>query len=90
MAINRSSGKKGTHSRISSLAGGIICLTLSATGFYVVFFGNELSGGIPFISEYANQMIGKVFIFGGALFTGWLAIIAFKELIEGGKNKKQK
>lgn len=90
MSIKITTSKKGKNSRLSSFAGGLICLILSLIGFYSVIFGGELSGGIPFIPESTNQVIGKVSIFGGAIFTGLLAVIAFKEFFGSGKHQNRK
>jgi len=79
MAIKISFGSTRSNSRISSLAGGVICLLLSAFGFYVVFFGSEISGGIPLLPDALNTLFGRI-IFGlGALFTGGLSVYAFME-----------
>lgn len=64
-----------------SLVGGVICLGLSIIGFWVAFYGEDIQGGIPFITEAANQVIGRV-VFGiGALIIGLLSVVAFRELI---------
>ncbi|MCG2587159.1 hypothetical protein [Rhodohalobacter sulfatireducens] len=64
-----------------SFLGGVICLGLSIVGFWVAFYGEDIQGGIPFIAEAANQVIGRV-VFGiGAVITGLLAIVAFRELV---------
>lgn len=63
-----------------SFLGGVICLSLSIIGFWVAFYGDDIQGGIPFIAEAANQVIGRI-VFGiGAVITGLLTIVAFKEL----------
>ncbi len=64
-----------------SFLGGVICLSLSLIGFWVAFYGEDIQGGIPFIAETANQVIGKVVFGTGALITGLLAIVAFRELV---------
>lgn len=90
MAIKFSIGEKTKTSKFSSFMGGLICFILSGTGFYVVFFGNNLLGGIPLIPESTNQVMGKVSIFGGAVFTALLSILAFKEFFESGKSQNLK
>jgi len=65
-------------------------LMLALIGFYAVLFDGNISGGIPFIPESANQIFGKAFILIGAIFTGVLAIIAFKEFFEYGRYQKKK
>lgn len=75
--------KKNMKGSFSALAGGVISLALSATALAILFFGDEFSGGIPFINKTVNQTIGKVSIFIGAVFTGWLAVIAFREFFKG-------
>lgn len=62
------------------LLGGIICLGLSVTGFWVAFYGEDIQRGIPFIAEATNQMIGRIMFGGGAVITGLLSIVAFREL----------
>lgn len=65
-----------------SLLGGVICLSLSIIGFWIVFYGDgqNIQGGIPFIAEATNQMIGRI-VFGiGALISGLISIVAFREL----------
>jgi len=65
-----------------SLLGGVICLSLSLIGFWAAFYGEDIQGGIPFIAEAANQLIGRV-VFGiGAVMTGLLAVVAFRELFK--------
>lgn len=85
--MNVSFGKQKKNNRWCTLFAGIICLILSAISFYIVFFGAQLDGGIPFIPETANQLIGKTTFFGGAVFTGLLAFLAFREF-SNLKNKK--
>ncbi|NBC02152.1 MAG: hypothetical protein GVY20_00455 [Bacteroidetes bacterium] len=64
-----------------SFLGGVICLGLSIVGFWAAFNGEDIQGGIPFIEEATNQVIGRV-VFGiGAVITGLLAAVAFRELI---------
>lgn len=72
--------------RLRSFLGGIICLSLSLMGFWIAFYGEGIEGGIPFIAEATNQMIGRIMFGGGAVITGVLAIVAFRELF--GKRSK--
>lgn len=65
-----------------SLLGGVICLSLSIIGFWVAFYGEDIQGGIPFIAEVTNQMIGRTVFGFGALITGLLAVVAFRELVD--------
>jgi len=65
----------------SSLMGGIICTVLSALGFYVAFWGDAISGGIPFLPGGVNTLIGRLMFGGGAFITALLALYAFSELI---------
>lgn len=63
-----------------SLLGGVICLSLSIIGFWVAFYGEDIQGGIPFIAEVANQLIGRIVFGFGAVITGLISIVAFREL----------
>lgn len=65
-----------------SFLGGVICLALSIIGFWIAFYGEDIQGGIPFIAEAANQVIGRIVFGGGAVVTGWLAVVAFRELFK--------
>lgn len=87
MAFKVSVQKNKNPKKFPSFIGGMICAVLSLTAFYIVFFGDQLTGGIPLIPESANQLIGKTFFFGGAVFTGLLALLAFKEFRESFKKK---
>jgi hypothetical protein len=66
-----------------SFLGGVICLSLSIIGFWIVFYGDgqNIQGGIPFIAEATNQVIGRIVFGFGAVITGLLAVVAFRELI---------
>ncbi|MDZ7717601.1 MAG: hypothetical protein U5K72_02125 [Balneolaceae bacterium] len=66
-----------------SVFGGLICLSLSIIGFWVAVNGEDIQGGIPFIAEATNQVIGRVMFGFGAVITGWLAVLAFRELFMG-------
>lgn len=68
----------------SSFLGGVICLVFSLMGFWIVFYGDaeNIQGGIPFIAETTNQIIGKLVFAFGALISGLISIMAFRELVE--------
>ena len=69
-----------------SFFGGVICLSFFIIGFWIAFYGEDIQGGIPFIAETTNQMIGRV-VFGiGAVISGLISIVAFRELV--GSNSK--
>ena len=71
-----------------SFLGGGICLSLSVIGFWIAFYGDgaNMQGGIPFVAELVNQMIARV-VFGiGAVISGLISILAFRELV--GTQKK--
>lgn len=72
-----------------SFLGGIICLSLSIIGFWIAFYGDieNIQGGIPFIAEAANLVIGRIVFGFGAVVTGWLAVVAFRELLNKGEDK---
>ena len=76
ISINRNQ-KPG---KLSSLLGGIICAVLSALGFYVAFWGDTISGGIPLLPEGLNTFIGRLMFGAGAFITALLALYAFSEL----------
>lgn len=63
-----------------SFLGGVICLSLSIIGFWAAFYGEDIQGGIPFIPEAANQTIGRFVFGGGAVITGIMSVVAFREL----------
>ena len=79
MGAQISFGRPNKNNRWLTLIAGCICLILSAVGFYIVFFGEQMEGGIPLIPESANLLIGKTAFFGGAVFTGLLAFLALRE-----------
>lgn len=61
-------------------------MSLSIIGFWIIFYGDgeNIQGGIPFIAETTNQLIGK-FVFGiGAVISGLISIVAFRELVDNG------
>ena len=64
----------------SSLMGGIICTVLSALGFYVAFWGDAISGGVPLLPEGLNTLIGRLMFGTGAVITALLAMYAFSDL----------
>lgn len=84
--MNKNSTKKeddykNKTTKWRSLLGGVVCLGLSIIGFWVAFYGEDIQGGIPFIADAANQVIGRI-VFGiGALITGLLSVVAFRELL---------
>jgi hypothetical protein len=82
MLIHISTSPNPKQSKLSALIGGIISAALSITGFYIVFTGKQLSGGIPFLSDGFNQVMGQIVIGLGALLTGALAVYAFYELFK--------
>lgn len=80
MAFKISTSKKERLEKISSFLGGVICMALSATGFYILFTGGEISGGIPLMPGSVNSFIGKGFFLFGSLITAALSLYAFYEL----------
>jgi len=90
VAFKTSVSKKKRTNKISSFLGGVICLLLSATGFYALFTGGEISGGIPLIPDSVNSFIGKGFFLSGSLFTAALAVYAFYELFTSFKDEDKR
>jgi len=90
VAIKTPASKKNRPSKYSSFFGGVICLFLSATGFYALFTGGEVSGGIPLIPDSVNSIIGKGFFLFGSLFTAALAVYAFYELFTSFKDEEKR
>lgn len=71
---------KNKPAKWRSFLGGLICLSLSIIGCWIAFYGGDIQGGIPFIAEATNQVIGRI-VFGiGAVITGLISIVAFREL----------
>ncbi len=64
------------RSRLSAFFGGLICLSLSITGFYIAFGGFPVEGGIPFLPGSGYQLLGRVLIGAGAL-----TVYAFYEFL---------
>lgn len=79
MPVRFSTDKHHKPNRISSFLGGVICLILSLTGFYATFSAGPITGGLPFLPDVMNSMIGRIFFGLGALITGCLAVYAFYE-----------
>lgn len=77
MTIRMQMGPRENRSVVSALLGGFICTGLSVAGFVIVFSGEQLSGGIPFVPQALNQGIGRTLFGLGALFTAALAAYAF-------------
>jgi hypothetical protein len=75
------------QSRLSALAGGLICAGLSGIGFWIVFTHKHLGGGLPFIPETWNQALGRVFVGVCACVTAFFALCAFYEAFK--PRKKQ-
>jgi hypothetical protein len=87
MSIRIEISSNTKRNRIRGLIGGVICLILSLIGLYIAFAGQSLGGGIPFIPDELNQGIGRIIIGIGALFTGLLAFVAFREIFIPVKKK---
>ncbi len=77
MAIRIQVGPRENRSVVSAVLGGFICTGLSVVGLVIVFSGEQLSGGIPFIPQALNQGVGRTLFGLGALFTAALAAYAF-------------
>lgn len=71
-------------SKWRSLLGGVICLSLSLIGFWIAFYGDgeNIQGGIPFIAVAVNQTIARIVFGFGALISGLMSIVAFRELFD--------
>lgn len=80
MPFKISISRSQTPGKLSSLIGGIICAVLSVLGFYVAIWGDEISGGIPFLPGGVNILLGRLMFGGGAFITALLALYAFSEL----------
>ena len=90
VAFKTSVSKKKRTNKYSSFFGGVICLFLSATGFYALFTVGEISGGIPLIPNSVNSFIGKGFFLTGSLITAALALYAFYELFTHAKDEDER
>lgn len=60
--------------RLSALMGAVVCAGFSSLGFYVVFWGGPLDGGIPFIPASWNQAFGKILFGFGGCITGAMSL----------------
>ena len=59
---------RGLKNKAATRVGGLICLGLSALGFFTAFGSGSLSGGIPLIPEAWNQILGRtMFGIGGCI-----------------------
>jgi hypothetical protein len=77
MSIQVSFGSPGDHGPTGALIAGVICVILSAVGFFAAFSGGRLGPGIPFMPDALNQAVGR-FAFGlGTVLTAALAMYAF-------------
>lgn len=73
------------QTRFSTLVAGIICAGLSALGFYIAITGKRLGGGIPFIPDAWNQIVGRVFIGFGACITALMAVFALRQALRSNR-----
>jgi len=80
MPVRFSMRKKEKPSKVSSFLGGLISTGLFLSGIYAAIWADTISGGIPFLSDTINSILGRVFIGLGALFCGGLAVYAFREM----------
>jgi len=75
------------QSKLRALLGGLICAGLSVGGFYIAFSGAEVTGGIPFIPDTVNQVIGSIVFAIGACITGALALYAFYTIFNSAEKR---
>jgi hypothetical protein len=87
MPIKINIGKRESRSRISSLFGGIICLSMALFGIYAAFFAPSFDSGIPLVPDTWNQTIGRFTIGGGAILLFLLAGYAFYEAVTWNKSE---
>jgi hypothetical protein len=67
------------QSRARAVVGGVICAGLAGIGCYIVITQKQLEGGLPFIPETWNQIVGRTLIGAGAFLTALLAACAFRQ-----------
>ena len=73
------------HARINNFLASLICFFFAAVGLWVALFSptEEISGGLPFLSQQTNTMIGRWVFAGGAMISlalAWYAArLAFKK-----------
>lgn len=71
---------KNQSNWISPFLGWFISLSLGCTGIGVAIWGEEISGGLPFLGSETNTLIGRVVFAAGGLLCIWISTIAFREL----------
>ncbi|TVR14765.1 MAG: hypothetical protein EA391_12085 [Balneolaceae bacterium] len=88
MSFKISFGKDPGLSKTSSILGALLCFGLSILGLYVALFGNKLSGGVPFLPDEVNTLMGRITFGSGALFTFWLFTYALREFLRKVRTEK--
>ncbi len=59
----------------------LIVASMAGISLWIAFFGDEdkISGGIPFLPQSINAMLGKILFGFGALVTAFMVILAFRD-----------
>ncbi len=59
----------------------LILASLAGIGLWVAFYGDSesISGGLPFLSQEVNAMLGKWMFGFGALITLFMVVLAFRD-----------
>src|ERR1043166_1336533 len=70
--------------RFSAMLAGLACLGFSFLALFAAFTHDKLSGGLPFIPEGWNRMLGYALFGFGALITGAMAIYFFVRAMRRG------
>lgn len=69
----------------------LILASMAGIGLWVAFWGNaeNISGGLPFLPQHINAMLGK-FMFGlGAVITIFMVIYAFRDGVRRMKERQR-
>ena len=71
----------GPTSKLTSLGAAIVCTCFGVLGVWAVFFSppESLSGGIPFLSQSVNAVLGKWMFAIGSIISFTIVVYAFRE-----------
>ena len=69
----------GQKSRYNDLAAGVLLACFAIVGAWVSIFSSSdsIEGGLPFLSDQVNALIGRIIFGVGALLSGALSVYAF-------------
>lgn len=65
--------------RVRALIAGFFCLGAGVFALYIAISGQRVAGGLPFIPDAWNQMMGRVMFAAGGVATLGIAVLAFRD-----------